>query len=98
MDCGECVYSMDLPDPPALAMRTTARQKTPYYFPADSDEIPANIRKRLTDSAAVLIDAGEASAGDTVLSALQEHGVRTLDYVIATHPHADHIGGMPAVL
>lgn len=40
----------------------------------------------LTDSAAVLIDAGEASAGDTVLSALQEHGVKTLDYVIATHP------------
>ncbi len=74
MDCGECVYSMDLPDPPALAMRTTARQKTPYYFPADSDEIPANIRKRLTDSAAVRKDGLINAIGGVVAASADATG------------------------
>lgn len=46
----------------------------------------------------VLIDAGEAEYGDTVVQYLEQHGVESLDYVIATHPHSDHIGGLPAVL
>lgn len=52
----------------------------------------------LTDSAAVLIDAGEQSAAQTVLADLQQYGVETLDWIIVTHPHADHIGGFPVIL
>ena len=33
-----------------------------------------------------------------VVSYLKEQGIEKLDYVIATHPHIDHIGGMDAVL
>ncbi len=47
---------------------------------------------------AMLIDAGETGDGDTVLSLLNEKGIDTLDYVIATHADSDHIGGMQAVL
>lgn len=46
----------------------------------------------------LLIDAGERDDGKTVLACLQENGVETLDYVIATHADSDHIGGMRTVL
>jgi competence protein ComEC len=45
----------------------------------------------------VLIDAGPTEAGDEVVAALRNHGVRQIDLMIATHPHADHIGGMKKV-
>lgn len=46
----------------------------------------------------ILIDSGESQYSDEVIRYLQECGVTTLDYVIATHPHSDHIGGMVAIL
>ena len=52
----------------------------------------------LTDTAAVLIDAGEQSAGADILADLQKYGVETLDWIICTHPHADHIGGFSVLL
>lgn len=52
----------------------------------------------VTDTAAVLIDAGEQSAADAVLADLQKYGITKLDWIIGTHPHADHIGGFPSIL
>lgn len=52
----------------------------------------------LPDGKVMLIDAGEASASQNVLDALEAAGVDEIDYLVATHPHADHIGGMEAVL
>lgn len=52
----------------------------------------------LPDGKVMLIDAGEASASQSVLDALEVAGVDEIDYLVATHPHADHIGGMEAVL
>ncbi len=46
----------------------------------------------------LLIDAGESVTFDRVERYLEDYGVSHLDMVIATHPHADHIGGMPSVL
>lgn len=51
-----------------------------------------------TGEKAVLIDAGERDQGQTVCDYLKSAGVEKLDLVIATHPHSDHIGGMPDVL
>ena len=51
-----------------------------------------------TDQSSLLIDAGENDKGDEVLEFLDQLGLEKLDYVIATHPDADHIGGMDTVL
>ena len=47
----------------------------------------------------ILIDAGEKESTRTnVCDYLRSLGVEKLDYVIGTHPHADHIGGMQEVV
>ena len=46
----------------------------------------------------VLIDGGLAEAADTVLAFLRGHGIETLDLVFLTHRHADHLGGLRAVV
>ncbi|MFN0123359.1 MAG: ComEC/Rec2 family competence protein [Blastocatellia bacterium] len=46
----------------------------------------------------ILIDAGPTEAGDNIVATLTKRGVSQLDLVIATHPHADHIGGMRQVM
>lgn len=47
---------------------------------------------------AALIDAGDNDDEQRVVSYLKKHGVTELEYVFATHPHADHIGGLDAVV
>lgn len=42
----------------------------------------------------MLIDGGTDHESDTVISYLERQGVSELDIVVATHPHADHIGGL----
>ena len=46
----------------------------------------------------MLIDAGIQSSGDDIVEYIENLGYDTIDYVIATHPHADHIGGMAEVI
>ena len=46
----------------------------------------------------MLIDGGIKGAGKTVVEYLRAQGVTKLDYVVATHPDADHIGGLVSVL
>lgn len=46
----------------------------------------------------ILIDAGEAATGEELVQWLKARGVQELEAVIATHPHADHIGGMAEVI
>jgi competence protein ComEC len=47
----------------------------------------------------VLVDTGDwRSDGERVISYLEEHGIEQIDHLVATHPHADHIGGHAAVI
>lgn len=46
----------------------------------------------------MLIDAGERRDSDDIITYLRGHGVKRLDLVIATHPHADHIGAMSEII
>lgn len=52
----------------------------------------------LCNGHAMLIDAGDNSKGTAVQYYLKKQGVESLDYVIGTHPDADHIGGLDVVI
>ena len=51
-----------------------------------------------SDGEFVLIDAGEATYGTTVLDFIKSRDARSIKYMIATHPHSDHIGGLRTVM
>ena len=46
----------------------------------------------------LLIDSGTSDSKEKVIRYLKNNNVSRLDYVIATHPHDDHIGGMASVI
>ena len=47
----------------------------------------------------MLIDSGDwRDDGDTVIDYLETHGVDRIDHLVATHGHADHIGGHAAII
>jgi len=47
---------------------------------------------------AMLVDGGSAEMGTTIFTYLRDNGIQQLEYLVATHPFADHIGGLPDVL
>ena len=46
----------------------------------------------------MLIDAGNNDDGELVTGFIKDLGIDTLEYIVATHPHEDHIGGMDTVI
>jgi competence protein ComEC len=48
--------------------------------------------------AAMLIDAGTNADSSLVKNYILEQGITKLDYVVGTHPHEDHIGGLDYVI
>lgn len=44
------------------------------------------------------IDAGKNNTGDEITDYIKSQGVEKVDYLIGTHPHEDHIGGLDNVI
>lgn len=52
----------------------------------------------LPNGQTMLIDAGNPENGSDIVSYIKGLGHSKIDYLIATHPHSDHIGGMTTVV
>ncbi|MHC1759165.1 MAG: ComEC/Rec2 family competence protein [Negativicutes bacterium] len=50
------------------------------------------------DGQTVLVDTGDVGTRDKLIALLKKENLTTIDKVIITHPHADHLGGMPEVM
>ena len=53
---------------------------------------------QLPDGKTMLIDAGEVVSGSTVVDHLKGLGVKKIDYLVGSHPHSDHVGGLADVI
>lgn len=53
---------------------------------------------RMEDGTNIVIDAGTKDQSGNIIRTLKRKGIRKIDYLIATHPHADHIGGMEDII
>ena len=53
---------------------------------------------QLSNKETMLIDAGEAYEADNVINYLNSLGIKKIDYVVGTHPHTDHIGGLEEIV
>lgn len=52
----------------------------------------------LPNGECMLIDAGESGSGTYIADYISDLGYDTIDYLVATHPHSDHIGGMTTII
>ena len=75
---------------------TNSKQKLYIHFldvgQADSSLI------QLPNGEVVLIDGGKRDDKDLVVDYIKGLNINKIDYLIATHPHEDHIGGLPEVI
>ena len=52
----------------------------------------------LPDGKCMIIDCFDPEAADFMVKFVKDLGITKIDYLVATHYHADHIGGMPGLI
>lgn len=52
----------------------------------------------ISNGQSLLIDAGNSKDGEKIVNAIRGLGITKLDYVIGTHVHEDHVGGMSYII
>jgi competence protein ComEC len=80
--------------PSLLAAQASPRRTLDIYF-IDTEGGQATLYVAPSGQA-LLVDAGNPGGRDTdrIVAALDDAGVKTLDYLLLTHYHVDHVGGV----
>lgn len=82
-------------------METRSRHRRIHRLEFDVEWPPGHVACYLIDGPEpILVDAAMPQDGDALDAALAEHGctLPEIEHVLITHPHVDHIGGVPSVL
>lgn len=82
------------PAPPQTTEKASGGLKVHFLDVGQADSILVQI----PNDQSMLVDAGNNADGTSVVSYLNQQGIKKIDYLIGTHPHEDHIGGMDNVI
>ena len=83
------------PTPPSAPAEAVGCEAAVYFLDVGQGD---SALIRIGEDFAMLVDAGIRESGDAIEEDLAALGVTELDAVIATHPHADHIGAMTQII
>jgi len=78
----------------APAVPITGNMKVHFLDVGQGDSIFIELPNKET----MLIDAGNNADGNGVVSYIKNKGYKSITYLVASHPHSDHIGGMTTVV
>lgn len=93
--CGEAFSAMGIEMPKQPAVVFTGEELLTVHF---IDVGQADCALLASDGHFMVIDGGNNDDAEIIVDYLQEQGVQTLDAVVGTHPHEDHIGSLDAII
>lgn len=84
---------------PPATMTTPAKSETDSTFEVHFIDVgQADSALVLCDEEAMLIDGGNVADSSLIYSYLENHGIDHLEYMVCTHAHEDHVGGLSGAL
>jgi len=87
-------YGLEAPPLVSTVLASSSTDIMVYYINVgQGDSILIKVENKT-----ILIDGGPKAASTTVLNFLSSVNITNINFMVATHPHEDHIGGLIAVL
>lgn len=79
-------------------LETVINEETPEFSVHYIDVGQGDCSLVICEGKTMLIDAGENGHEEDVINYLRSQSIEKLDYIIASHQHSDHIGGLAEVI